>query len=102
MISQTIDDIRYLSAALRPSTLDNHGLIATLKNHIRDFGQRFGIQINFTYKGSNERLPSAIETALYRIAQEALINAAKYSSAERINFSINFHKDQKKVILMNT
>ncbi|MEH7013416.1 sensor histidine kinase [Neobacillus niacini] len=102
MISQTIEDIRYLSAALRPSTLDNHGLIATLKNHIRDFGQRFGIQINFTYKGSNERLPSAIETALYRIAQEALINAAKYSSAERIDVSISVDKDQNKVSLTIT
>jgi len=93
MITQTIEDVRNLSSELRPSTLDDHGLIVTLKNFIRDFGNRFGMQINFTFKGCNERLPSSIETALYRIAQEALINAAKYSSAERIDIVIDVDKD---------
>ncbi|XJZ28236.1 histidine kinase [Bacillota bacterium Lsc_1132] len=89
MVKQTIEDVRNLSSELRPSTLDDHGFIATLKNFIRDFGKRFGIQINFTYMGENERLPAAIETALYRIAQEALINAAKYAGAERIDIVVN-------------
>ena len=88
LITHTIEDVRYLSSELRPSTLDDHGLIATLKNAIHDFGKRFAIQINFTYKGSNERLPSAIETALYRITQEALINAAKYAGTERIDIVV--------------
>ncbi|PLR78071.1 hypothetical protein CU633_07370 [Bacillus sp. V3-13] len=89
MITQTIEDVRNLSSELRPSTLDDHGLIATLKNFILDFGNRFGIQINFTYKGNNERLPPSIETALYRIAQEALINAAKYACTERIDIVVD-------------
>jgi len=99
MITQTIEDVRNLSSELRPSTLDDHGLIVTLKNFIRDFSNRFGMQINFTFKGCNERLPSSIETALYRIAQEALINAAKYSSAERIDIVIDVDKNSDKVIL---
>jgi two-component system sensor histidine kinase NreB len=102
MITQTIEDVRHLSSELRPSTLDDHGLIATLKNFIRDFGNRFGMQINFTYKGGNERLPSSIETALYRIAQEALINAAKYSSAERIDIVIDVDKQKDTVFLTLT
>lgn len=88
MVTQTIEDVRNLSSELRPSTLDDHGLIITLKNFILDLGTRFGFQINFTYKGSKERLPSSIETALYRIAQEALINVAKYAGAERIDVVI--------------
>ncbi|MEC1720515.1 sensor histidine kinase [Schinkia azotoformans] len=91
MIKQTIEDVRNLSAELRPSTLDDHGLISTLKIFIRELGTRFGMQINLTSKRGNERLPSAIETALYRIAQEALINAAKYSSAERIDIVIDIN-----------
>lgn len=102
MITQTIEDVRNLSSELRPSTLDNHGLITTLKNYIRNFGNRFGMQINFTYKGSNGRLPSTIETALYRIAQEALINAAKYSSAERIDIVIDVSKHIDNVSLSIT
>ncbi|CAH2715806.1 hypothetical protein BACCIP111895_02990 [Neobacillus rhizosphaerae] len=99
MITQTIEDVRNLSSELRPSTLDDHGLIATLKNFIRDFGNRFGLQINFTFKGDKERLPSSIETALYRIVQEALINAAKYASAERIDIVIDVDKHLDKVSL---
>ncbi|KEF37637.1 histidine kinase [Schinkia azotoformans MEV2011] len=91
MIKQTIEDVRNLSAELRPSTLDDHGLISTLKIFIRELGNRFGMQINLTSKRGNERLPSAIETALYRIAQEALLNAAKYSSAERIDIVIDIN-----------
>ncbi|WP_458414826.1 histidine kinase [Schinkia sp. CFF1] len=100
MMKQTIEDVRNLSSVLRPSTLDNHGLITTLKNFIRDLGNQFGMQINITCKGSNERLPSTIETALYRIAQEALINAVKYSSAERIDILIDVTKE--KVLLSIT
>ena len=102
MIKQAIEDVRNLSSVLRPSTLDDHGLITTLKNFISDLGKQFGMQINITYKGSNMRFPSTIETALYRIAQEALINAAKYSSAERIDIVIEVDKNPDKVSLSIT
>ena len=99
IITQSIEDVRNLSSELRPSTLDNHGLIVTLKNFIRDLGNRFGMQINFTFKGDNDRLPSSIETALYRIAQEALMNASKYSSAERIDIVMDVDRLEDKVSL---
>lgn len=102
MIQQTIEDVRNLSAELRPSTLDDHGLIVTLKNFIRDFSTRFAMQINFTVKGKNERLDAAIETALYRIAQEALINAAKYSCAERVDVMIDLESNENEVYLSVT
>lgn len=103
MITHAIEDVRNLSAELRPSTLDDHGLMTTLKNFIRSFGNRFGIQINFTYIGPNEeRLPSSYETALYRIAQEALINAAKYSGAERIDIVLDINQQAREVFLSIT
>lgn len=103
MITQTIEDVRNLSSELRPSSLDDHGLMATLKNFIRSFGNSFGMQINFTYIGPNEkRLPAAYETALYRIAQEALINAAKYSSAERIDIVLDINQEIREVYLSIT
>lgn len=88
-IRKTIEDIRHLSSELRPSSLDDLGLLETLKTYIHDFGNRFGIQINFSHKGSKERLPSTIETALYRITQEALTNAAKYACTKRIDLEID-------------
>ena len=99
MLSQTIEDVRHLSAELRPSTLDDFGLIVTLKNFIRDFSKRFGTQINFTIKNIDERLPYTMETALYRIAQEALINAIKYASADRIDVRLLFDIETSSVHL---
>jgi two-component system, NarL family, sensor histidine kinase NreB len=84
-LRNTIEDIRHLSAELRPSVLDDMGLMAALRNDIQAFGQKFGIQVNFTYEGDKTRLPPAYETALYRIAQEALTNAAKYAQTARID-----------------
>lgn len=102
MIQQTIEDVRNLSAELRPATLDDHGFIITLKNFIRDISNRFAMQINFTVKGNNERLDASIETALYRIAQEALINAAKYSCAERVDVLIDMERNEGEVYLSVT
>ncbi|WP_438445251.1 sensor histidine kinase [Gorillibacterium sp. sgz5001074] len=87
-LRQTIEDIRHLSAELRPSVLDDMGLLAALRHHIQSFGEKFGIQVNFTYEGDKRRLPAAYETALYRIAQEALTNAAKYAQTGRIDVAL--------------
>lgn len=102
MIQHTIEDVRNLSAELRPSTLDDRGLIITLKNFIRDISNRFTMKINFTVKGNNERLDDSIETALYRIAKEALINAAKYSCAERVDVLIDMERNEGEVYLSVT
>lgn len=87
-LRQTIEDIRHMSAELRPSVLDDMGLLAALRHHIQSFGGKFGIQVNFTYEGDKSRLPAAHETALYRIAQEALTNAAKYAQTSRVDVSL--------------
>lgn len=87
-LRRTIEDIRHLSAELRPSVLDDMGLMAALRHDIQAFGQKFGIQVNFTYEGDKSRLPPAYETALYRIAQEALTNAAKYAQTARIDVAL--------------
>jgi two-component system, NarL family, sensor histidine kinase NreB len=87
-LRQTIEDIRHLSAELRPSVLDDMGLLAALRNYIQTFGEKFGIQVNFSYEGDRSRLPASYETALYRIAQEALTNAAKYAETDRVDVAL--------------
>jgi len=84
-IRHTIEDIRDLSVELRPSALDDIGLVAALRNYIRLYGQKFGIQVLFTIEGDSGRLPAAHEIAFYRIVQEALTNAAKYSHTEVVD-----------------
>lgn len=91
---QTIGEVRNLSSEIRPPDLDDEGLIIALKNIMGNLGTRFAIQINFKYKGFHKRLPQTIENALYRITREALINAAKYSKAERIDVVLELNDDR--------
>lgn len=87
-IRNTIEDIRDLSVELRPSALDDIGLVAALRNYVRQYGQKFGIQVLLTIEGDSGRLPSAHEIAFYRIVQEALTNAAKYSHTEVVEVKL--------------
>lgn len=87
-VRRTIEDVRHLSAELRPSVLDDMGLLSALRNYFQEFGHKFGIQINFSYEGDKSRLPSLMETALYRIVQESLTNAAKYAETNRVDIDL--------------
>ena len=74
-----------MSQDLRPSVLDDLGLVPALRTLAR---QRSGPQVLVHVDGLKERLPAPIETALYRIAQEALTNANKYARASRIDIDL--------------
>lgn len=91
-IRHTIEDIRDLSVELRPSALDDIGLVAALRNYVRQYGQKFGIQVLLTIEGDSGRLPAAHEIAFYRIVQEALTNAAKYSHTEVVEVKLKLEQ----------
>lgn len=87
-IRNTIEDIRDLSAELRPAALDDIGLVAALRIYFRAYGQKFGIQVHFKLNGDSSRMPATQETAFYRIVQEALTNAAKYSHTDVVDVQL--------------
>ena len=79
-------DVEQLVWELRPTALDDLGLRAALDNYVRNWSQREGIPADLHTSGLlDERLPSETETTLYRIAQEALTNAARHSRASRVD-----------------
>jgi signal transduction histidine kinase len=83
------DGIRRLARGLRPSVLDDLGLAETLARCAEDFEQTHGIAAAVRLAGgARERLPEAVETALYRIAQEALTNVAKHAHASRVEIAL--------------
>ena len=82
--NQTLTAMRQLSMDLRPTMLDDLGLIPTLRWYIQNFSSRLNIYSDFKAIGFEEKLPPQIETAFYRIIQEALNNIAKHSAANRI------------------
>lgn len=79
-------DVDFLVWELRPTVLDDLGLPAALEAHVHNWSTHFGIPAEFHVSGlTQERLPSEIETVLYRITQEALNNTAKYALARKVD-----------------
>lgn len=79
--AQAIEELHELVADLRPSILDDLGLVPALRRQIEDFESRTEVQVEFHVEGRRRRMRPEIETVLFRIAQEALTNIAKHASA---------------------
>lgn len=88
MNSRILEQIRELSLNLRPSMLDELGLIPTLNWYITRFSKRTEIDVNFDFTESKHRFSPEIETTIYRIAQEALTNVAKHANADQIDIEM--------------
>ena len=82
LIDDLMERIRRLSVDLRPHMLDDLGLVPALEWHFRRFGKQTGIQVQLKRTAGFNRLPAPIETAAYRIVQEALTNVARHSGAK--------------------
>jgi signal transduction histidine kinase len=88
LVNKSTLQIKNLARRLRPPILDQLGLNVTLKQLASDFTNRTGIPVECDLEELPERLPADTETALYRIAQEALTNAARYADASFISLSL--------------
>jgi len=80
----TLRAIRNLSIDLRPSALDDLGLLPALRWYVKEYQKKCSIEVEFNATGFKERLSAEMETALYRIVQEGLTNTAKYANARRV------------------
>lgn len=94
---QTIEEIRRLVADLRPLKLDDLGLVPTLRGFIKDFSKKLKIDVELKKVKLLRRLPSDMETVLYRIIQEALTNVAKHAKATGVSISLERVDDGVRV-----
>jgi len=86
---ETLEAVRKLAVELRPSTLDDLGLIAALEAYTESYSSRIPVHVQFSAEGFNlplqpARLPPQVELVLYRVVQEALTNAAKHADANSV------------------
>jgi signal transduction histidine kinase len=93
LLSETTGDVRDLMVELRPPGLDDYGLATALRNYVERTAERFSGEISVT-GDLQPRLPVDTELALFRIAQEALSNAAKHSRAD--NVEIQLERDGRR------
>jgi PAS domain S-box-containing protein len=100
-IAQRLDrDVDTLVWELRPTALDDLGLRAALTNYVQEWSNRVGVSAKLHTSGLlDDRLPSDAETALYRIAQEALTNVAKHARAEHVDVILERRADTVLLII---
>jgi signal transduction histidine kinase len=98
LVRSTLQDVRQLAVDLRPSALDDFGLVPALERLIASFTEQTSIAVDFQAM-LPERLPSEIETALYRIVQESLTNVVKHARAGRVSIVIRRKENAVSVVL---
>lgn len=83
-----LDSVRRLAVDLRPSTLDDLGLVPAVESYARAFGERWGLAVRMHVQGDGQRLPRDRELMVYRIIQEALTNVAKHAAATAVEIDL--------------
>lgn len=100
IITQTLEEVHDMALQLRPSVLDDMGLPTALERLVSDWRQRHTLHIDLTIHGlDGRRLQPAIETALYRIIQEALTNVVRHARAKNAGVIVNQRKDIIQIIV---
>ncbi|HEY5602860.1 MAG TPA: ATP-binding protein [Gammaproteobacteria bacterium] len=98
-LEEAISEVRRISHALRPSVLDDLGLAPAIANLARQFTERnqIDVEVNGVDEQILERLPADVETAMYRIVQEALHNIEKHANATKVVIDVT-HTDTNVTI----
>jgi signal transduction histidine kinase len=92
LVVSTLQDVRRLAVELRPSALDDFGLATAVERLAATFREQTGVQVDLEAQLGDGRLPSEVETALYRIVQEALTNVVKHAGATQVSILLT-HRD---------
>lgn len=98
---QLLEDVRDLSLDLRPAQLDDLGLAAALRWHLDRYLRPRGIEVRFEADVRTERLTPEIETACFRIAQEALTNVLRHARASRVDVELREQEDEFVMTVRN-
>ena len=101
MAHQTLRAIRNLSIDLRPSALDDLGLLPALRWYVKEYQQKCSIEVEFAAQGFKQRLPAEMETALYRIVQESLTNTARHANAHKVLITMKEDADAVYVTIID-
>lgn len=97
MINQAMKDLRDLISDLRPSVLDDLGLIPALEGLVKNFEERLRdsgqeLEVTMVVEGNVHRLHPDVETIAFRITQEALTNVAKHAQAAKVFIRLRFRE----------
>jgi signal transduction histidine kinase len=87
-VVSALQDVRRLAVELRPAVLDDFGLVPALERLTDAFAEQTDIRVDFHSAIGETRLPTDVETTLYRVVQESLTNIVKHADAHRVSISL--------------
>ena len=100
LATQTLENVHQLAVELRPSLLDDLGLIAAIQKYTEEYSTEMNINVDSHVSGFGEqRLPPEIEVTVYRIFQEALTNIVKHAEASNVSVVLSCHDSSLVVII---
>jgi signal transduction histidine kinase len=97
LADQAIDEIRTMSYLLHPPLLDEVGFSCAAEWYVEGFAKRSGITVTLDFANERQRLPIAVETALFRVLQESLTNVHRHSKAKQVR--IRYLRQPESTIL---
>ncbi|WP_407944405.1 sensor histidine kinase [Paenibacillus dauci] len=98
-MTRLLDDIRNLAVELRPAALDDFGLEAAFRSHFKKINESYGFTIVFDSGLEQRRYSNELETVIYRIGQEAILNALKYAQVDMIHVSLQDNDNLLQLIV---
>ncbi len=98
-VRNALEETRQLIFDLRPMTLDDLGLVPTLRKFIKEYGDRYGLATRFNVVGQERRLPGNTEGVLFRIIQEALTNVHKHARAKMAEVTMSLQPSRVSVTI---
>ncbi len=100
IVKQLDADIDFLVREMRPTALDDFGLVVALSNYLQNWSKHFGVRAELHASGmEKDRLTSEMKTVLYRVTQEALTNVAKHAKAENVDVILERRADSVSVLI---
>jgi len=93
----TLAELRRLIYDLRPTILDDLGLAAAVRWYVKESVEPQGLQVSMSINGADDRLPHHVETAVFRIVQEALTNILKHAQARRAEVDLRMGPSEVRV-----
>ena len=99
-ITRIMEEVRGLAWELRPSVLDDLGVIPALRTYIENFSSHYGIRVHF-HCDLTSRLDPRVETTIYRVIQEALTNVAKHADADEASVTVRETDESVEVIVQD-
>jgi signal transduction histidine kinase len=85
LVTEALQDVRRLAVDLRPSTLDDFGVVTAIQRLCSDVAAKSGISIDFHATREGDRMSREVESCLYRVVQEALTNVIKHAAAGNVS-----------------